>query len=82
MKLPLPLWKLKSTLKSVKELITGQLLEKAFAFDEPENPLLDSVELKSGTLPSVGKKKAHAQGRRTAAAAVEKQQQQKESSGS
>jgi hypothetical protein len=68
-------------LKSVKELITGRSLEKAFVFDEPENSLLNLAELKSGTLPAVGKKKARAQVRRAAAAAVDEQQQQKESSG-
>jgi hypothetical protein len=56
-------------------------LEKACVFDKPEN-LPDLAKLKSGTLPSAGKKKAHAQGRRTAAAAIEERQQQKESSGS
>jgi Ni2+-binding GTPase involved in maturation of urease and hydrogenase len=40
------------------------------------------AELKSSTLPAVGKKKAHAQARMVAAAAVKEQQQQKESSGS
>jgi hypothetical protein len=68
-------------LKSIKELITDRSLEKAFVFDEPENPLPDLAELKSGTLPAVGKKKARAQARR-AAAAVQEQQQQKESSDS
>jgi hypothetical protein len=40
-------------LKSDKELITGRSLEKAFVFDEPENPLLDLAKLKSGTLLAV-----------------------------
>jgi hypothetical protein len=62
-------------------------LEKGFAFDEPKNPLPDLAELKSGTLPAVGKK----EGSRTSQGGwqlllsreeEEEQQQQKESSGS
>ena len=64
-------------LQSVKELITDRSLEKAFVFDEPENPLPDFAELKSGTLPAVSKKKARAQARK--AAAVKQEQESKES---
>lgn len=71
-------------LKSVKELIMDRSLEKAFVFDEPENPLPDLQELKSDTssLPaaSVGKKKARARARKVAAVIAE--QETNQSSGS
>lgn len=53
-------------LTSVKDLINDRSLERAFVFDEPEDPLFDLAELKSS--PSkIGKKAARAVARREAA---------------
>jgi len=56
-------------LGSVKDLISDRSLEKAFQFDEPDNPLPDLGELKSPQ--PVGKKKARQEARRAAAVAEE-----------
>jgi hypothetical protein len=51
--------------KSVKDLINDRSLEKAFIFDEPEDPLFDLTELKSPS--KIGKKAARAMARKEAA---------------